>query len=292
MNNNDLRHYSQQPDSGLFDNIQHRLRRRRAFRLAALTLAALIFVGGIGWTLSTGTQDAGQQRDAQVASLQNDTQVSHLQEVALASSLRNSEQDPSLRNSEALDADQPQAENPRGRVWHMPTPASVADTVAVVSDTVAEAVVSQPSPSMRRIATTVQQTPDRAKVIPVAAETPSFASETEPINPVASTSKPTPKVSSDTTILWAPNVIVPDGDEEKNRVFSFKYTSSQPVTDFRIFIYNRGGRQIYTSKDPAFVWDGTYNGSRLPQGAYVWVAQFRDANGQPHGERGTVTLIR
>ena len=91
-------------------------------------------------------------------------------------------------------------------------------------------------------------------------------------------------------VIWAPNLIVPAGEVEDNRFFSIKATS--PVTAFKIHIYNRNGRRIFMSSDAAFVWDATFDGTPVPQGAYVWVATFRDTDGNPRQESGTVTVIR
>ena len=91
-------------------------------------------------------------------------------------------------------------------------------------------------------------------------------------------------------IVWAPNIIIPSSDEEGVRTFGLRFSSE--VSDFRIRIYNRAGRQVYKSTDPHFQWDGAVGGTQMPQGAYVWVANFRDKEGNPHQENGTVTLVR
>lgn len=91
-------------------------------------------------------------------------------------------------------------------------------------------------------------------------------------------------------VLWAPNAIAPDYDDEAVREFRLVATSD--VSDFRLVIMNRGGRQVYSSGDIGQGWDGTCDGMRVPQGAYVWVARFRDTDGHQRQERGTVTVIR
>ena len=90
--------------------------------------------------------------------------------------------------------------------------------------------------------------------------------------------------------LWAPNAIVPDGDEDDNRYF--KLVSASPITDFTVRIYNRRGIQVYTSNDPNFRWNATHNGSRVPQGAYVWTVKYRDADGNVQQQRGSVVVVR
>lgn len=90
-------------------------------------------------------------------------------------------------------------------------------------------------------------------------------------------------------ILWAPNIITPNGDVAENRVF--KVVASSTVSDFRIHIYNRGGRLLFKSSDINEVWDATHDGTTVPQGAYVWVATFRGTDGSSHRQAGTVTVV-
>jgi len=110
------------------------------------------------------------------------------------------------------------------------------------------------------------------------------------VAPADKAKDPSSTIVHEDNLMWAPNVIVPNGDVDENRTFKLKFTSA--VTDFRIVIFNRGGRQLYQSNDPAFEWDGTHDGTAMPQGAYVWVAKFRDSDGRAHQEKGTVTVLR
>ena len=118
----------------------------------------------------------------------------------------------------------------------------------------------------------------------------SMATQPQPANPSPAKGDPSTGTVHEDDLVWAPNVIVPNGDVDDNRTFKLKYSSE--VTQFQIFIYNRGGRLVFNSDDPAFTWDGTSRGTALPQGAYVWVAKFRDSTGHPREEHGTVTIIR
>ena len=120
--------------------------------------------------------------------------------------------------------------------------------------------------------------------------------EAEPVvadpTPVAASKEPQPEEPEMEVadMVWAPNVISLSDDDERNRTFGLSYSS--PVSDFKVYIYNRGGRQVYSSTDADFRWDGSMNGTQLPQGAYVWVAQFRDSEGRAVQRKGTVTLLR
>lgn len=56
-------------------------------------------------------------------------------------------------------------------------------------------------------------------------------------------------------------------------------------------IYNRWGEQIYSTQDPAFLWDGTYLGKKLPADVYVYKADTRDIEGKQYQYFGTVTIV-
>ena len=49
---------------------------------------------------------------------------------------------------------------------------------------------------------------------------------------------------------------------------------------------------VYSTSDINAAWDATVGGAQVPQGAYVWVATFRDSDGVSRREAGTVTVVR
>ena len=67
--------------------------------------------------------------------------------------------------------------------------------------------------------------------------------------------------------LAVPNVFTPNGDG-KNDEFRVAYRS---LREFHIWVYNRWGKLIYESTDPARGWDGTINGKPAAVGAYFYV---------------------
>ena len=90
---------------------------------------------------------------------------------------------------------------------------------------------------------------------------------------------------------WIPNIFTP-GSEDENSIFRI-YTINE-FENFHIYIYNRQGNLVFESDDPHFEWDGTYsNGERCPQGAYVYVCNYRKP-GTPTliSKHGAITLVR
>ena len=67
--------------------------------------------------------------------------------------------------------------------------------------------------------------------------------------------------------LAVPNVFTPNGDEF-NEEFRVAYRS---LREYHIWIYNRWGKLVYESTDPAKGWDGTINGKKAAVGAYYYV---------------------
>lgn len=121
----------------------------------------------------------------------------------------------------------------------------------------------------------------------------------QPVAPIAQPvvdSQPThqspksPVEAPEESILWIPNAFAPESDLEENRVF--KVVANDMILDYRINIFDRSGRRVYESNDVYASWNGTKGGMRLPQAAYVYVINYKDRNGKPHTEKGTVTLVR
>lgn len=93
-----------------------------------------------------------------------------------------------------------------------------------------------------------------------------------------------PKIRS----VWFPNIFAP-GQETNNR---FQATTSCQVASFELTIYNRWGLEVWTTSDINTPWDGTRDGTPLPQGAYVYYWFLEDIYGDRWSDVGTVTLIR
>lgn len=103
--------------------------------------------------------------------------------------------------------------------------------------------------------------------------------------------------SNDTTFLlpvqrfatWFPNAFTPNRME--NSVFRL-YTVNQ-LEYFSIYIYNRAGQLVFQSNDPNFIWDGSVNGEKCPQGVYTYICRYRRPGTIDITVRkGALTLLR
>jgi gliding motility-associated-like protein len=300
----DWKDYLEQPDSGLFEKIERRLRRRRLMRRAgvAATVAVVAAVAALAlWPASAGNEsDASQQ----VAMLQSPEGISRSDGFRPDKSAVSNENGEALKpaTSNTPEAVMPDRKPRKDSIIVIPSkedsPLDVVDAissigaqpkpVSVATDETKERQLPEGKTNVmfesRRQSANELQNPYLQKVVDV------IDSVVQPVyTPVKNDPVEEPLPHED-NLFWAPNVIVPAGDVDDNRTFSMKFTST--VSQFTITIFNRGGRQVFQSNDPAFVWDGTFKGSALSQGAYIWVAKFRDSAGKLHEEHGTVTLIR
>lgn len=288
----DLKDYREQPDNGLFENILRRVRRRRLMRIggAAVGVVAVAAVLCVAlWPASnadTDTQQAGPQVALQLPpqDAAPTTDATCGQPVAETQGTMGA-----TTGNEGIPVTKGLPLQTRSQVAEVKTAEGEADLTALVpAFTHRTADLSLP--------TTPQQDLRRGCINDGSAIVESENVESSNnSHPLATQLSPEAEKSSEQplhedNLFWAPNIIVPSGDVDANRTFTMKFTST--VSHFQIFIYNRGGRQVFHSTDPAFSWDGTYKGSALSQGAYIWVMKFRDSDGKPHEERGSVTLIR
>jgi gliding motility-associated-like protein len=88
--------------------------------------------------------------------------------------------------------------------------------------------------------------------------------------------------------IYVPTAFSPNGDGI-NDFFQVAYIN---LKDFNVFIYDRWGNKLYQNQDPKFRWNGTVNGSVLPEGVYTVYIKGRGSNNEDINYSGTVTLIR
>lgn len=94
--------------------------------------------------------------------------------------------------------------------------------------------------------------------------------------------------------FYAPNALAPSFENDGIRYFKPVGTG---LKDYLIEVYSPWGTVVWQSREldngqPVGVWDGTYNGKELPQGAYTWVATMTFEDGNKQRKVGTVTILR
>lgn len=267
----DLKDYREMPENGLFEKIQRKLALRRALRMGGAVLGVAAVVG----TAAVLMWPKPVAEEVAVATVQPAVNETIAAAEPMVADVKVEATEQIVKTTTVMPIDT--AITDEDRAW---LAAMLPQGTPLVQPLDEKSAESQ-TVSMGSSITQVDQMPTEVVDIPT-------ATEPTPDGVNAKAGQPVPHFDN---VIWAPNVIIPDGELDENRNFSIKATST--ITDFHLHIYNRSGRRIYITTDPMFEWNGTMSGGeRVPQGAYVWVATFRDTDGNPRQERGTVTVLR
>lgn len=86
-----------------------------------------------------------------------------------------------------------------------------------------------------------------------------------------------------------PNAFTPNGDG-KNDVFHISYPKFEKLQEFRVF--NRWGKEVFSTNNVQDGWDGSYNGVPQDMGVYNYVIKVSFPDGRVETYKGTVTLVR
>lgn len=97
-----------------------------------------------------------------------------------------------------------------------------------------------------------------------------------------------PGASSDG--IHVPTGFSPNGDGQ-NEMFSILVGAD--VVTFTFFVYDRwGNRIVHAKNDPAFTWDGTFNGEPVNSGVYPYMYEVEFTDGTHEWHSGNITVIR
>ena len=313
----DLRDYREMPDEGLFEKIERRVRLRRWTRLGGVVAAVVVLAAGAVWLLSQGVDESKSRKveksksqrveeylplntkhmtpssDPQLLAMQSSGEVREVSDaasqrvVAPASTVK-----PTIEDSKSQRVEKSKSQKALNtqhltlNTYHLPlnTQNLPLTTKHLPLNTKHLTPSSDFAPAVLPPATVKSEnvTFDDFVVETMEDDTAIVATAkdggTAPVQPHYD------------NVLWAPNIIMPMADAEENRVFKVKSTSA--VSNFRMVVYSRDGRPVFSSNDINQGWDARRDGSLVPQGTYVWIARFRDSAGSIRQEKGTVTVVR
>ena len=88
--------------------------------------------------------------------------------------------------------------------------------------------------------------------------------------------------------IYIPNTFLPD-ENRINDVFSGSFIGVEWIN---IEVFNRWGERLFFSDQLDFKWDGTYNGTKVPDGVYTWKLIYRRNRMQEQQLTGHVTVIK
>jgi gliding motility-associated-like protein len=90
-------------------------------------------------------------------------------------------------------------------------------------------------------------------------------------------------------MMFVPDVFTPNGDGSNDR-WEIKNIEKYPNTE--VFVYNRWGEIVFYQKGYRNPWDGTYDGSPIPSGAYTFIIDPHIAEAESLKRIGTVVVSR
>ena len=88
--------------------------------------------------------------------------------------------------------------------------------------------------------------------------------------------------------LRIPNAFSPN-DDGVNDIWKVGYRS---LLDFKCWIFDRYGNEIYYFTDPNSGWDGTYRGKKVDPGVYYYVIEATGADDKKYKKGGDINIIR
>jgi len=89
-------------------------------------------------------------------------------------------------------------------------------------------------------------------------------------------------------LLLMPNAFTPNNDGKNDL---FRIPPGVPLILDNFSIYDRWGNKIFTTNDLRKGWDGTYKGTKLSTGVFVYTVSGK-LNNEDKFLKGTVLLIR
>ena len=83
------------------------------------------------------------------------------------------------------------------------------------------------------------------------------------------------KLNIEPFAIYVPNTFTPDDDEFNN---NFNALFGLQVMEWELSIYNKWGELIFQTLDPAFGWDGSYNGKIMQDGTYAYLLKYKSCD--------------
>ena len=300
-----MRDYREMPDEGLFEKIERRVRLRRWTRLGGVVAAVVVLATGAVWLLPQGVEpEVGGQRSELKVGSRTGSRKSELKVRSRRSEVGDSQyqgvKEPEVGSQRSEVGDSKTQSLTDSQTQGVEEP-EVGSRRPEVGDSQSQGVKEQEVGS-RRSEVGDSKTQSLTDSQTQGVEESDAGSRRSEVGDSKSRSLEDSKTQGAKdggaapvqphydNVLWAPNIIMPLADAEENRVFRVKSTSA--VSNFRMVVYSRDGRPVFSTNDIDQGWDARRDGSPVPQGTYVWIARFRDSAGSMRQEKGTVTVVR
>jgi gliding motility-associated-like protein len=87
--------------------------------------------------------------------------------------------------------------------------------------------------------------------------------------------------------IYIPNTFTPNGDGMNDTFGAY----GEAIKEFNMKIFNRWGQLVFESNNVNQRWDGTYDGTKVQEGSYVYRVSARGIQGKSQEKDGTVNII-
>lgn len=88
--------------------------------------------------------------------------------------------------------------------------------------------------------------------------------------------------------IFVPSAFSPNGDNHNDEF----YVRSMCLKTMHLMIFDRWGRQVFSTDDITDGWNGWYNGQIGDQAVFCYIVKYEFINGETGEKKGTVSLIR
>lgn len=96
------------------------------------------------------------------------------------------------------------------------------------------------------------------------------------------------EVSIGESRLDIPNAFSPEASPGTNDEWKVSYKS---LVDYECHIFNRWGKELFSSTDPSQGWDGKHGGKYVPAGVYFYVIKATGSDGKKYNKSGDINII-
>lgn len=97
------------------------------------------------------------------------------------------------------------------------------------------------------------------------------------------------QVSIGESALLCPNAFSPGASEGVNDEWKVSYKS---IVKYECHIFNRWGKEMFSSTDPAQGWDGKQGGKVVPAGVYYYVIVAEGSDGKKYKLSGDINILK
>lgn len=81
------------------------------------------------------------------------------------------------------------------------------------------------------------------------------------------------ELSAEQGLVYMPNVISTEASDPENAAFRPHFATGMTILKYNFAVFDRWGTQVFRSENPADSWNGTFKGSKLRPGVWVWTLE-------------------